>query len=235
MIYNIISAIGFALVVGLHFLLKKFKYLDKVIRGISAAVFIYKSAFYISENIKGNVCIPVEISTISYFMIPVILTFKIKGLYGVAAFFGCVAGLGYFAAYIPLGFWAAASFTVKEVIIGCFCHGYLLLTGAYLLESYALDKRKSKDIWITLLAMLCWALVFYDSTRSLTFVYLVVKPEFLQVFSSSVINFFVTIAYYEAWGTAFYFGVKLFYKLNARLRLKRAAVAAVREGERSAA
>ena len=41
MIYNIISAIGFALVVCLHFLLKKFKYRDKVIRCISVKARIY--------------------------------------------------------------------------------------------------------------------------------------------------------------------------------------------------
>ena len=86
--------------------------------------------------------VSVEISTISYFLLPIIITFKIKKLYNVGAFFGMISDLGFFAYYSIFGFTMNAHHTLIEVLIGCFCHGYLLLCGAYLFFTNRFEKKQ---------------------------------------------------------------------------------------------
>lgn len=237
MLYNIVCAIGFVISLTTYFGLRKMKRGEKVLRAVSVALFVYKCYFYISENAKGNVYLPIEISSISYFLIPFMLTFKIKGLYGVGAFFGSIAGLGFFSAYGILGSVIGEGFTLKEIIIGCVCHGFLLISGFYLAENYKYEKKNSLRLWTAILAMLAWAFAFYDAGRGLTFVYFIIKPSFLWVFETPSLNAVVTILYFAALCVAYYFGTRAFYAVNAKLyerKLAREKVV-VGEAENSAA
>ena len=51
---------------------------DLIARTVSVAVFAYKLVYFAYVNVKGTFSVPVEISTISYFLLPIIITFKIK-------------------------------------------------------------------------------------------------------------------------------------------------------------
>lgn len=161
--------------------------------------------------------VSVEISMISYFLLPIIITFKIKKLYNVGAFFGMISGLGFFAYYSIFGFTMNAHHTLIEVLIGCFCHGYLLLCGAYLFFTNRFERKTSSSLWITILAILCWAMVFFDEeTRGVTFVYFLIKPEFLNLFAVPVLNALLKAVYYAALSFGYYGVTRLFYTLNAK-------------------
>lgn len=213
--FNIISFISFIIMILLSKLLEKTPKQEIILRSISILLFIYKFIHYIIENINGNIAIPVEISSISYFLMFIILIFKIKSLYCVGAFYGIMAGLGYFLFYTLLGFTVLNHFTIKDILIGCFSHGYLLICGIYFYKNYKFTNAEKSKIWITLFAMLCWGLVFYDvQTRGITFIYYIIKPQFLFMFNNMIFNILVIISYYAILATAFYFVVKLFFKLN---------------------
>jgi len=219
--YNIISCVSFFLMLILSKILEKTRKSELILRIISIILFTYKVIYYIAENVKGNISIPVEISSISYFLMFVILTFKIKKLFGVGAFFGIIAGLGYFSFYALFGFTLANSFTTKQILIGCFSHGYLLVSGLYLFKNNKFDEKEQLYIWITILAMLCWSLVFYDiEMRGITFIYYIIKPEFLFVFSNMIFNVLLLILYYGILITAFYFVIKMFFNFNKKYTIR---------------
>lgn len=219
--FNIISACSFIIMLILSFLLGKTKKSELILRICSVVIFVYKFAHYTLENVRGNLSIPVEISSITYFLMCVILIFKIKGLYGVGAFYGIMAGIGYFLFYTILGFTVADSFTVKEILIGCFSHGYLLVSGIHLFKNNNFEKEDKLKIWITIFAMLSWSLVFYDmEMRGITFIYYIIKPKFLFIFENMSLNVLLMMLYYASIVTAFYFVIKLFFKINNKYREK---------------
>ncbi len=222
MIYNVICGVSFILYILMSGLLEKTRKKELILRILSIVIFVYKATHYILENIKGNLCIPVEISCISYFLIPLILSFRIKKLYNVGAFFGIAAGIGYFAFYTACGFTVYESFSVTDILTGCFCHGYLFLCGLYLFKNYTFDEKGKLSIWVALLGMLAWALVFYDvEIRGITFIYYIIKPQFLLIFQSMPLNVIIIMVYYLVLTVAFYGVVKLFYKLNSNPKLLR--------------
>jgi len=205
----------------LSFLLEKTRKSELILRLLSIGIFIYKLVHYIIQNIKGNLAIPVEISSITYFLMCIILIFKIKSLYSVGSFYGIMAGLGYFIFYTILGFTVRNSFSVKDILIGCFSHGYLLVSGIHLFKTNTFSGADKQKIWITIFAMLCWALVFYDiKLRGITFIYYIIKPKFLFVFDNMSLNVILIMLYYTALVTAFYFVIKLFIKLNNKYQKK---------------
>ena len=221
-LYNVLCLVSFLLSILSCLLLKKPSKPLVILRVISFILFAYKTVYYIVENLKGNIYIPVEISTISYFLMFVILIFKIKSLYGVGAFFGIMAGIGYFAFYIFLGFTVANSLAIKDILIGCFSHGFLFIAGLFLFKHYQIEKSDTAKIWISIFAMLCWALVFYDiEMPGITFIYYIIKPEFLLVFPNMSFNVLLLMIYYVVLVVVFWGVVKLFYKINNDFFLKK--------------
>lgn len=213
--FNLVSACSFAVMFLLSHFLEKTKRNELILRILSIVVFVYKLVYYVMQNVRGYLAIPVEISSVTYFLMCVILVFKIKSLYGVGAFYGIMAGLGYFTFYSLFGFTVANSFTLKEVLISCLNHGFLFVAGIHLFRTNALNKTDRLKIWVTIFAMLSWALVFYDmEMRGITFIYYIIKPEFLFVFRNMSLNAILIAVYYALLVTAFRFAVRLFIKLN---------------------
>ena len=154
----------------------------------------------------------------------IILIFKVRSLYSVGAFFGILAGVGYFLFYILFGFTLGDSFTIKDILIGCFSHGFLLISGMYLFTHYLFDKNDNLKIWISIFAMLCWALVFFDmEMQGITFIYYIIKPEFLFVFSNMSLNVLLLMVYYLTLVVAFWGVSKLFFNINNKFYLKKYA------------
>lgn len=217
MILNIISIISFIIMILLNWGSKKFKYTPIVIQVFSIILFAYKSVFYIIQDLNGNISIPVEISSISYFLIPLILTFKIKKLYVVASFLGVASGLGFFLFYILIGFTVSTNFTIAEFLISVFSHSYLLTAGLQIMFRNRF-VNKPQTIWLAMLGVICWSMAFYDfANRGLTFIYYIIKPSYLCVFSSNVLNIFSVIIFYAIVLVLFHFAVKLFFRVNNKI------------------
>lgn len=219
--YNIISIIGFAVSFLFGVLLKKKPFAGKILQAASILIGVYKAVFYIVSNTQGQLAIPVEISSITYFLMCIVLIFRIQALYGVCSFFGIISAFGFFLFYSIFGFTLADDFTVKEVVIACINHGFLLTSGIYLLYERATDKVDKLKIWITIFAMLSWSLVFYNiGMPGITFIYYVIKPEFLYVFESMSLNVILITAYYAVLVSGFAFLVKAYLRVNAKIHGK---------------
>lgn len=218
MIYNIISLLSFLIIVLICCITKRFKCNNIILQSISVIIFLSKLFEYIVNNIQGNITIPVEISTISYFIVSIIIAFKIEKMYNIASFFGIVCGLGYFLFYIILGFTVENEITTKGLIEGIFCHGYLLITGIYIFTQEKFNKEKHYYLWITILGIISWSMVFFDiEQRGITFIYYIIKPTYLFVSEQMIINVAIIMTYYIIILILFYTLIKLFYRFNNKL------------------
>lgn len=222
--FNIISAGSLALMFLFSFLLSKTEREGLILRMFSVVLLAYKSMQYIVNNIKGHIAIPVEISTVTYFLMFIVLIFNVRSLYNVSSFFGILAGVGYYMYYIICGS-MLTSLTLKSLITACIYHGFILIAVIYLFREYRFDQRDNHKIWTTILAMLCWAMLFYDINNVGTrFVYFITKPTFLYVFSNMQLNVLLSLVYYTLIVVTFHFLIKLFIYVNNHQKKFRPAV-----------
>ena len=217
--YNLLATLGFVVFLALNYLLFKFRYTLISLRIISIFLLVYKICFYVYYNITTDVAwFPFEISTLSYFIIAIVLIFNLEKVYNIASFLGIITGLGYFVYYIVAGGSLAEVFTIKEIIIGILCHGFLLTAGLQLMKLYKFDRQKLYTIWIAVLGIICYALEFYDMKPvGVAFIYYVIKPTYLYLFDRMIYNVLLVALFYVVLLTAVNYLIKLFYFVNAKI------------------
>ena len=79
--------------------------------------------------IKGVVMLPVEFSTVAYFVVPAILLTSRKRLHSWAAYSGLMAGFFYYMAMIVAGGMIYGANPPLEIYISMFCHGSIYFCG----------------------------------------------------------------------------------------------------------
>lgn len=98
----ILSAFVLVISVGLLFISKTIS--KKLVLIASIYLFLYKAVEYTIYGLNLELSkIPVEYSTITYFLLSITVIFEIKQIKPLAAFMGFISGLGYVIVFIFLG------------------------------------------------------------------------------------------------------------------------------------
>ena len=79
--------------------------------------------------LKGVVMLPVEFSTVAYFLVPTILLMSKKRLHSWAAYSGLMAGFFYYMAMIAAGGMIYGTNPPLDIYISMFCHGSIYFCG----------------------------------------------------------------------------------------------------------
>lgn len=79
--------------------------------------------------VKGEIRIPVEFSTVAYFVVPAILLLRLEKCRVWAAYSGLMAGFFYYMTMIAAGGRIYGEVPPYDVYISLICHGSLYLTG----------------------------------------------------------------------------------------------------------
>lgn len=79
--------------------------------------------------VKGVVMLPVEFSTVAYFLVPAILLTSKKRLHSWAAYSGLMSGFFYYMAMIAAGGAIYGADAPLDVYISMFCHGAIYFCG----------------------------------------------------------------------------------------------------------
>ena len=79
--------------------------------------------------VEGVVMLPVEFSTVAYFVVPAILLTSKKRLHSWAAYSGLMAGFFYYMAMIVVGGMIYGASRPLDIYISMFCHGTIYLCG----------------------------------------------------------------------------------------------------------
>ena len=79
--------------------------------------------------VKGVVMLPVEFSTVAYFLVPAILLTSKRRLRSGAAYSGLMAGFFYYLAMIAAGGVIYGAYAPLDIYISMFCHGSIYFCG----------------------------------------------------------------------------------------------------------
>ncbi|MDD3123981.1 MAG: hypothetical protein PHC62_10840 [Candidatus Izemoplasmatales bacterium] len=212
---NIISIIGLLICILAITSLLKSTHAMTYLKIAALFLLVFKTIEFTLVNVKGEFSYPIEISTITYFMFSITLLFNVKKYLHVATFFAIISGIGFFLFYSLFGSVSLLHYDIEKHIISVICHGILLVGGVFLLMQNEFNKSKKFDIYVVMLAILGHASIFYiDSIKNTTFIYYLIKPEFLQVFSSPWQNYLVQVLYYLILMFVFNQLIAIFYKIN---------------------
>lgn len=221
MMFNITSIIGLIVSLIITMILCKPKDNDKWLKIITLVLLVIKITEYVYMNIKQGFTYPIEISAITYYMFSIIVLFNIKKLYHIAAFFGIISGLGFFIYYSTLGYIEAFYYEMGRHAIAVMAHGILLIGGIYLLKKYDFRETHRSDILLTMILILAHGSIFYDeAVTGKTFIYFLIRPEFLEVFQIDFYNHVLMLVFYFVSFSIFIIMINKFYSVNINLRLK---------------
>ena len=93
---------------------------------LAGNLFRYAIVYPLIEGVRA---IPVEFSTVAYFVVPTILLMSKRRLHSWAAYSGLMAGFFYYMALIVAGGPLYAASEPADVFISMFCHGTIYLCG----------------------------------------------------------------------------------------------------------
>lgn len=96
--------------------------------------------------IKGVVVLPVEFSTVAYFVVPVILLQSKKQLHSWAAYSGLMAGFFYYMAMVIAGGLLYATEPHIDVYLSLFCHGTIYFCGFVTIATEICSERDAPKL-----------------------------------------------------------------------------------------
>lgn len=144
-------------------------------------IFLYTTAYPL---IKGEIRLPVEFSTVSYFVVPSILLLNQRQSRSWAAYSGLMAGFFYYLTMIVLGGRIYGSYPPHEVYISLLCHGTLYICG---LVTIGTQPCPAKDGYKLVLGTACIGLhaillrPYVTNAKSL-FIYKLLDGDLVRLF-----------------------------------------------------
>lgn len=165
--------------------------------------------------------IPVEFSTVSYFIVPLILLLRIRKIEVWAVYASLMAGFFYFTAMILAGGPIYSLYPPINIYTSLFCHGSLLFIGLVKIRTVAYNKNMSFIMIIGNILILSWALYIRDDFTSYgrLFIYELIDATFVEGLVPGY-DFLVKIGFYLLLGYSALKSRLLLFKLN-EIGLKR--------------
>lgn len=220
MLYNLTTLLGILFFCIILRIAIKHLYGKQLLKLLSIILVLFKTTEYISANISGRFAFPIEISTISYFIFSFVFIFDIKKGYHIASFFGMISGIGFFLFYTCFGFLIPHPFNTFSHLVSIYAHGVLLIGGAYLFFKHSFAHFNKRDLLIVMLFILCHASIFYiDSHANTTFIYYLVKTDYLPRLNNLWVNHIIKIIFYKVLFISYLLTVNLFFYYNKQLHL----------------
>jgi len=135
----------------------------------------------------------------------------------IASFFAMISGIGFFLYDSIFGNISSLYHGYPNHIITIVCHGILFIGGSYLFFKEKYSPIYKSNILITMLIILSHGSIFAtNNIKNSTFIYFLVKPEFLQLTNSQIVNYTILLGYYFFFMILFRFIIIQFFVINAR-------------------
>lgn len=186
---------------------------------LSVFLILNKGIELIYGLIQGNFYkIPIEFSTITYFMLPIAILTKKQTLIDVFVFFGFLAGFSYLILFIFSGNTIYTLNGLYNTVQGLINHSAILVLGLYFMKYYP-RKHLALKIWI-----ITWMLVIYMfaisfiidySDRSL-FVARLLKGTFFVNLFNPIFTKYSILVYYLLLIIVYHFIIQIYIIINKR-------------------
>ncbi len=212
---NIIAATE---VISISLLLRRFLNLKEKIKErityiLCLALLLFNILKYLSQSLSlGRISVPVEFSAVAYFVVPIIILFRLSFLRVWAVYSSLLAGSGYFFTFTLFGDKIYKNYTSDKIVVALICHGILLFIG---LSQISFKKFSKYSGWILTLGLcIC---IFHALNMSSVAVNLRGVFMYELIFGFAAIDLFGKIIlpiYYFVVFAVFSVSLSAFYKLN---------------------
>lgn len=210
---NILS-IACAIVIAFYirYLLSKPKELQyKVIKIQLFFVFMYNLVIHIVVPTK----IPIELSTISYFVVPIILYFNIKKLNIWAVYAAFISGFLYYISMILAGDAMYGNFPIYSYSTSLFNHGTLIVYSLIVAKDVVFKRKEIFIIHLGLILTMVYALLMRPiiTHPGRIFIYMILDAELVTEYFMNIKNIMYPL-YYILLGAFLYFSGYIVFFLN---------------------
>lgn len=218
---SFINVAAAAIPVAILFAVRRLLFMDKKVKGIILKslcflLLIFNLIRYTYDSLHGTrMRIPIEFSAVTYFVLPIIVLFKLNIFRSWAAYSGTLAGGCFFINAIVLGEIIYGSHNAFSVISTFACHGILLFCGLVLIS----EKRFSKYTgWVITLGLVYTAVrtfllkEWFSGGSGIFICELIFAYIPTRLFGKNVIPFYYLLLF-----VLVIISFKLFFALNEKL------------------
>lgn len=199
-IYTLLLSIS-VLVLGYFVSRTSLKFKNKILPSIAFVLLVYKIAeysFYIINKELDK--IPIEYSTLAYFLFGIVILFKIKELYPVAAFASFISGIGYLLVFIFMGSRYVEIHGFYSTLIAFNSHSILFLASVLLKNNTVAKPKDIKYIIIYTAIYVVYVFIvnaLIDLSASYIFINLLLQGDLLRnLLGTTDISVITYILYY---------------------------------------
>lgn len=196
----------------IRFLLKQSKKTQQIVLKIQLLlVLIYSIGYMIM--IPGK--IPVELSTVAYFIVPLTILFGIKKLKIWAVYSALLSGIIYYSAMVLFGTQIYSDYPPYTVYMAIYNHGALLTYSYITLSTTIFYKKDRYIIWIGIIFSILWALALRPLVivTKRIFIYDVIDAFWAYKYFPDLLVVAVPL-FYILFAAFIYFSVNSMYVLN---------------------
>ena len=163
----------------------KSKYKFGILYILSIILLVYKTIEYTiyGLNLESSK-IPIEYSTISYFIFSLTTLFKIKKMYSIASFLAFISGIGYLVAFSVVGDIFMDQQCVMITVIALVNHTILFIGSLIIISHYKIERSESKNIFIFTALYLFYVItmnLFFDFTKENIFIQMLLGVDFRYI------------------------------------------------------
>lgn len=198
-----------------RYLLSKPKEIQyKVIKIQLFLVLMYNLVIHIIVPTK----IPIELSTISYFVVPIILYFNIKKLNVWAVYAAFTSGFFYYVSMILAGDTMYGDFPIYSYSTSLFNHGTLIVYSLIVARDIRFRSKEIHIIHLGLLLTMIYALLMRPiiTHPGRIFIYMILDAELVKTYFLSI-KYVMYPIYYILFGLYLYFSGYVVFLLNRML------------------
>ena len=186
---------------------------------ISAFLLCFNIFRYAIQSFKTGVMrIPVDFSSVSYFLLPAIVLMRLSALRVWAAYSGVLAGSGYFLFMSIFGDIAYVGYNPSSIVFALLCHGALLICGLLIISEKEFSPFTGWIITIGLIGISLHAFLLRDhfSGGKGIFIYeLLFAFRPISFLGRGIIPFYYLLLF-----ALVIISFNLFYRLNVKLAKK---------------
>lgn len=210
---------SFILILGIIILIlpKRFRYIFLVTSSLS--LLIYKSVEYTLYGLFLDVTkIPLEFSTLTYFIFSITALFHIKKWIPLASFMGFISGLGYLISFIFLSDQYFLHNGVSITLMALINHSIIFIGGMILMKDHTFEKIAKKDI-LTFTSFYIFYVILMERlitfNKSFIFIRMLLGGDILkELFPSMTFTSYDYLLYFLMLFILYQLAIHLFIYLN---------------------
>ena len=200
----------------------KYKYKKYILNLLALFLLSYKVIEYTIYGLNLEITkVPLEFSTVSYFIFSSAVLFKMRGLYSIAAFIAFISGIGYLLAFSIVGDIFIAEQGLNTTLIALVNHSILFLGSMIVISQHKLDKSESKHIIKFTVIYLIYVIVlnlFFDFSKERIFIQMLLGIDFSSISVESIS--YLYLLYFLVLVIMYQFVMNMFFFINKQIMMK---------------